>query len=381
MLLDFGPLGARELAGFVPDRGGYTDPTQVVEIARDQKLLTRALVEVGACAGLGRQLRHPGRVAERVDRAVINVVSARLGRIDQLVRSHAPFSRRLVQERIQKRRRLESLEQLVAIGADRITELRIEVAPLAADDEPERRFCPDAPPKELERPGDVHDPSGQADVVSDHAHRSTGAIPSFVDLRHGLDDHGRHAHVRGQLGTQLTVGPGQRVQHLGIAGSLANRHESGLSVFARRLGGHVLVETSEDILDIEEVTHRQTPLKALDVSEGRAPFFVYADRTTDEPQQARVEQLGTLILGEAQALAEPTREQRRPDAGLRRRSNSEVGGNGDGPKDLELDRGVRHTRGCNGEEIPSPIVNRVPPISSACVGTKPLWRGAWRISE
>ncbi len=181
----------------------------------------------------------------------------------------------------------------------------------------------------------------------------------------------RHAHVRGQLGTQLTVGPGQRVQHLGIAGSLANRHESGLSVFARRLGGHVLVETSEDILDIEEVTHRQTPLKALDVSEGRAPFFVYADRTTDEPQQARVEQLGTLILGEAQALAEPTREQRRPDAGLRRRSNSEVGGNGDGPKDLgELDRGVRHTRGCNGLEIPSPIVKRVPPIASACVGTK-----------
>ena len=145
---------------------------------------------------------------------------------------------------------------------------------------PERGFRSDAPPEQLEGPGDVHDPGGQADVFSDHTHWRTGAIPSFVDLRHGLDGHRRHAHVRGQLGTQLTVGPGQRVQHLGFAGSLANRHESGLSVFARRLGGHVLVETSEVILDIDEVSHREAPLKALGVSEGRALCLVDADRTT-----------------------------------------------------------------------------------------------------
>ena len=145
------------------------------------------------------------------------------------------------------------------------------------------------------------------------------------------------------------MGPGQRLHHLGIAGSLADRRERGLSGLARRVGGHVLVETSEDILYINEVTHREAPLKAFGVSERRALCLVDADRTTDEPQQARVEQLGALILGQPQALAEPSREQRRPDAGLRGRSDSQIGGNGDGPKDLgELDRGVRHTRGCKG---------------------------------
>ena len=113
----------------------------------------------------------------------------------------------------------------------------------------------------------------QADGLSDHTHRSTTTIPTFVDLRHGLDHHGRHTHVRGQPGTQLTMGPGQRVDHLGVAGSLTDRLESGLSVLTRRVGGHGLVETSEDILDVDEVTHRQAPLKTLGVSEGRAPYL------------------------------------------------------------------------------------------------------------
>ena len=193
-------------AGLVPDGVGDPEPAEVV----DEAGAAHGRHVIGGVAGHARrrggQVGHAARVAGQVGALHVDQVGHGLQDLVQAGAVGAPRQLRLGAEHgVPVGGLVEAVQQLRRVGAEQVHDRRVELGPAVPAGDRHRGPGAVPPADDLDRPGQMHQPRWEADLLPPQVIGIALAVPLLIPLPDRDADRLVQADLLSELGAQRRV--------------------------------------------------------------------------------------------------------------------------------------------------------------------------------